>query len=102
MDLPQILFVIEVDDQQPAGVEAGAGCPRIEVNVVAAERSEEADHRFRKGIGGKCVRLWRPEKCDGRRNTKAIEAFIVYLEAYITLHSESEQSNAIVASCLLT
>ena len=47
------------------------------------------------------MRLCRLGKHDGCRDTEAIEAFIVCLEAYRRSHSGTEESKVIVASCVL-
>ena len=69
--------------------------------MLALQRSEQEDQRVPKGIQKECVRLCRPEKYGGRFDIESIEVFIVSLEMYLRLHSGTEESKVIVASCLL-
>lgn len=76
------LLTMDVDGQQSAGVEAGTGFhSRIEGNRRASETPEEFDQRYPKRIQEACTRLCGGEKCDGCRDIKAIEVFIVSVEA---------------------
>ena len=74
-----LLLTMKVGFQQVAGVKAGAGFPeRAEVNMITLERSEEGQ-RFPKDVREVCISFCRPEKYNGHRDIKTVEAITLSL-----------------------
>ena len=77
--LSRAFLTREVDGQQTVGVKAGAGFPeRAEVNMITLETSEEGQ-RFSKDVREVCISFCRPEKYNGHRDIKTVEAITLSL-----------------------
>ena len=81
-------------DRQAAG---GAAHAMAEVTVI----NGEADARFPKVFREDCMRLSRPQRCDGREDAQVLDEFVAGLRTYLHFYTESEEQRVHLASCFL-